>query len=601
VTARLTRAQVPVEQTWNLDDLYPSQEAWEAGLKACEEAIPSVSQYQGRLAEGATVLRDALLTQEALYEKLIRVSTYASLRLSEDGTNPTYQGMMARVGALQAKFGAATSFFKSEILAMSPEQVEAFIAADPVLAEFAHYLRETMAEKPYTLSPETEKVLASFGEVFGAPYMTYSRSKASDMQFDSFIDGEGKEQPNSFALFEGHWESVVDTKTRHAAWESFVKGLKAYQNTFAATFATEVKKNVVMAKVRGFGSAQEMLIHNQRVSMESYTNLLDIIQAELAPHMRRYAALKKRQLGLSTMKWIDLKAPLDPEYNPSITFEEAKTVILDALAPLGTEYGKIMQTALNERWCDLADNIGKSTGAFCSSPYGVHPYILITWKNSMRDVFVMAHELGHAGHFALAQRNQRLTNTRPSMFFIEAPSTMNEMLLRQHILKGTTDKRLRRWVIMQSLGTYYHNYVTHMLEAELQRRIYNRAEAGEPITASVLSETKGQILRDFWGDTVEIDEGARLTWMRQPHYYMGLYPYTYSAGLTCSTEVSRLFEVEGQPAIDRWLSVLKAGGTKKPLELMAMAGVDMSSPEPIRKAVQFVGSLVDELESLFAE
>ncbi|HLO03541.1 MAG TPA: oligoendopeptidase F, partial [Symbiobacteriaceae bacterium] len=549
MSARLTRAQVKIEETWNLDDLFPSNEAWEKGLAACEAALPTVTQYQGRLAESAATLRDALGAQEKLTVQFIRVMTYASLRNSEDGTSPANQGMMARIQALGAKFNAATTFFKSEILAMPVDTVEAWIAGDAELAVFANNLRDTLADKPYTLSPETEKVLASFGEVFGAPYMTYLRSRTSDMQFASFTDAEGNEQANSFNGFEGGWEIVPEVATRHAAWESFVNGLRPYQNTYSATWATEVKKNVVMAKVRGFGSAQEMLIHGQRVTMDAYNNLLDVIQTELSPHMRRYANLKKRVLGLDKMKWIDLKAPLDPTYSPATNFDAARDIILEALSPLGDEYCAGMKRALTERWCDLPDNVGKGGGAFCSSPYGVHPFILITWKNSMRDVFTMAHELGHAGHFLMAQKYQRYVNNRPSTFFIEAPSTMNEMFLGQHLLKGSTDPRFRRWVIMQFLGTYYHNYVTHILEGELQRRIYNLAETGAPITAVTLSTTKGQILSDFWGDTVEIDEGAKLTWMRQPHYYMGLYPYTYSAGLTCSTAAMQQIQAEGQPAI----------------------------------------------------
>jgi oligoendopeptidase F len=315
--------------------------------------------------------------------------------------------------------------------------------------------------------------------------------------------------------------------------------------------------------------------------------------------MRRYAKLRKRVLGLDKLLYCDLKSPLDPGYNPKTTYAEASQTIMDALKVMGPEYSKVIRTALTERWCDLAVNEGKSTGAFCSSPYGVHPFILISWTDTMRGTFVLAHELGHAGHFALAGRNQRYVNTRPSMYNIEAPSTINELLLAQHVMKGSTDARMRRWVITQLLGTYYHNFVTHLLEGELQRRVYKLAEAGKPITASTLSEQKGAIFQEFWGDTVEIDDGARLTWMRQPHYYMGLYPYTYSAGLTVATSVAEAIQTEGQPAVDRWLQVLKAGGTLKPLDLIKLAGVDMSGPEPIRKAVAFVGSLVDELEKSF--
>jgi oligoendopeptidase F len=258
-----------------------------------------------------------------------------------------------------------------------------------------------------------------------------------------------------------------------------------------------------------------------------------------------------------------------------------------------------MEQALSQRWIDYADNVGKSTGAFCASPYGEHSYILITWGGNMRSAFTLAHELGHAGHLMLAARNQQYTNFRPSIYFIEAPSTMNELLLAEHLLKHSNEPRMKRWVILQLLNTYYHNFVTHLLEGDMQRRVYAAAEQGEALTAKKLSNLKHQVLSEFWGDTVELDLGANLTWMRQPHYYMGLYPYTYAAGLTASTAVIQLIKEGGQTVVDRWLDVLKAGGTMRPLDLMKIAGVDMSEAEPIRSAVTYVGSLVDELERLF--
>lgn len=354
-----------------------------------------------------------------------------------------------------------------------------------------------------------------------------------------------------------------------------------------------------MARLRNFSSTTEMLLQPQKVTEEMYSNLLDIIQRELAPHMRRLAALRKRLFALDEMRFCDLKIPLDPSFSPKTSIEDAGRTILDALQVLGEEYAANIKTGLENRWIDYLDNVGKSTGAFCSSPYGVHPYILITWGDTMRSAFVLAHELGHAGHFALANKYQRLTNTRPSLYFIEAPSTLNEMLLADHILKNTSDQRMRRWVIGQLLGTYYHNFVTHLLEAELQRRVYRLAESGKSITANLLTEQKGEVLSSFWGDTVHIDEGAALTWMRQPHYYMGLYPYTYSAGLTASTLIAKKIREEGEPAAKTWIEVLKAGGSLPPLDLMKMAGVDMSKPAPISEAVAYVGSLVSELEASF--
>lgn len=375
--------------------------------------------------------------------------------------------------------------------------------------------------------------------------------------------------------------------------------LKLYQNTIAAVYETEVKKQVSLSRLRGYESVTHMLLKPQNVTLDMYHNQLDVIKNELRPHMRRYARLKKRVLGLDQMRFCDLQAPLDHEFQPKTSFAEARSMIIEALRVMGPEYVQVMETALTGRWVDLADNIGKSTGAFCSSPYGVHPYILITWTDTMRDVFTLAHELGHAGHFYFANKHQRIMNVRPSRYFIEAPSTMNEMLLAQHLLSKTNDSKMKRWVINQLMGTYYHNFVTHLLEGEYQRRVYQMAEQGAALTASVLSEQTREVLSEFWGDEAELDEGASLTWMRQPHYYMGLYPYTYSAGLVASTLVSQMIKKEGQPAVDRWLNVLKAGGTMKPLDLLKEAGVDMSTDEPIRRAVAYVGSLVDELEALY--
>ncbi len=268
---------------------------------------------------------------------------------------------------------------------------------------------------------------------------------------------------------------------------------------------------------------------------------------------------------------------------------------------MGPEYCDFARKTMQQRWVDRSDNIGKSSGAFCASPYGVHPYILITWSDTMRNVFTLAHELGHGGHFGLAMKHQRYVNTRPGNPFVEAPSIMNEMLLAQHILSKTSDPRMRRSVIMQVLETFHHNFVTHLLEAELQRQIYALAESGQSITAAVLNQRKGEILGKFWGDTMQIDDGARMTWMRQPHYYMGLYPYTYSVGLVASTAMANVIQEEGEPAVQRWLNVLKAGGTMTPTELMQSAGIDMSTPAPIHQAVAYVGNLVDELERAFAE
>ncbi|WP_442598366.1 oligoendopeptidase F [Neobacillus sp. D3-1R] len=596
IERRLTRAEVPTELTWNLDDLIVSDEAWEAEMAVIEKDITDIAKFKGQLHTDAKTLLQCLTAQEQISMKLIKVWTFANLRQSADGTDPVNQANSSKLSALRTKVSAALSFIDSEVLALPDGTVETYLKEESKLEPFRKNLTELLQNKKHRLSPETEEAIAALGEVHNAPYNIFLMSKLTDMQFAPIEDEKGNELPVSFSLFETRYEFSPDTYVRRKAYESFKNTLNQYKNTFATTYATEVKKQVALSRLRNYDSVTQMLLDPQQVTEEMYNNQLDIITKELAPHMRRYAQLKKRVLGLDKVLFCDLKAPLDSDFSPSMSYEEASKLILEALKVMGPEYSEIMEKALSERWVDLADNVGKSTGAFCSSPYGSHPYILITWQNTMRNVFTLAHELGHAGHFYLANKNQRIMNTRPSMYFVEAPSTMNEMLLANHLFAGTEDKQMRRWIILQLLGTYYHNFVTHILEGEYQRRVYKLAENGAALTATTLSEVKGNVLSEFWGDTVELDEGANLTWMRQPHYYMGLYSYTYSAGLTASTAVSQMIQEEGQPVVDRWLDVLRAGGTMKPLELMQHAGVDMSKPDSIRKAVAYVGSLIDELE-----
>lgn len=594
-----SRAEVPVETTWDLQDLFVNEAAWEAEFGAIETARAALAVYQGRLGQDGATLLACLTDAETLGARLMRLSTFAYLRNAQDATHPPHQAATARVAALQARVDAATSFIDSEILAMPDGQLQALRQAEPGLAAFDVPLDDLLAQRPHQLSPATEQALAALGEVLNAPYMVYGRCKFGDMRFAPFADARGEVHANSFNAYESRFETHADVDVRRGAWASFTEGLRAHHHTSAATFATEVSKNVALARLRGHASAEAYLLQPHKIPQQLYRNILDIIQAELAPHMQRYARLRQRVLGLDRLLYCDIKAPLDPAYNPPMPWEEACQLVLDALAPMGEDYLAFVRRALTQRWVDRADNVGKSSGAFCSSPYGVHPYILITWSNTMRNVFTLAHELGHGGHFALAMQHQRFVNTRPAMPFIEAPSIMNEMLLAQHILGRSQEQRLRRSVIMQVLGTYHHNFVTHLLEAELQRQVYARAEQGGSITASVLDDCQGRILQGFWGDTVQIDDGARMTWMRQPHYYMGLYPYTYSVGLVASTAMALRVQEEGAPALQRWQQVLKAGGTRTPLELMQWAGVDLGSPQPIRDAVAHVGRLIDELETSF--
>lgn len=593
---RWSRSEVPQEQTWDLEDLFTSEHAWNEALKNVQQDVHIVEKYKGKLASGSAELLHCLTALEEYQQRIVRVAAYANLRASSDGSDPDNQRDAARVSAVLAELRTKLSFVQSELLEIPEEKINQFLQEEPKLRIYEKMLQDTLEKKPYTLTPEMEETLAALSEVHEAPYMIYNRSKSSDMEFEAITDQDGNEHPMSAALYEEQYELSADKQLRRNAYTSFTKTLNQYKNTIAANYATEVTRQVTMSRLRSYDSVTDMLLHPQQVTKEMYLNQLDVLQKALAPHMRRYAKLLKEKLGLEELHYADLKAPIDPEFNPATTYKEATSTILKALEVMGPEYTEIMRRAINERWVDYSDNAGKASGAFCSSPYGVHPYILITWTGNMRGAFVLAHELGHAGHFYLAGKKQTLVNTRPSTYFVEAPSTLNELLLADYLTKKTEDPRMKRWIVSQLLGTYYHNFVTHLLEGEFQRRVYALAEAGTPLTEAVLSQQKKEALENFWGDAVTFDDGAGLTWMRQPHYYMGLYPYTYSAGLTVSTAVAQKIRKEGQPAVNCWLDVLRAGGSMKPLELIKKADVDITNTDTIQEAVDFVGSLVDELE-----
>lgn len=593
---RFKRSEVPLEQTWDLTDLFSSKEAFENELVAVQTDVSTVTKYKGQLHESSDRVHECLQAVEKFQQRLIKVATYASLRTSADGSDPHHQADSAKVQAVIAKISSQLSFIESELLNIPEETLLKFIDENKQLQTYRKLLTDMIQKKQYRLSAEIEEILKALSVVHDAPYMIYQRSKSADMEFAPIKDEQGKELPMSFALYEDRYELSPNTTVRRRAYESFNRTLHQYKNTYAATYATEVTKQVTLAQIRGYASVTDMLLEPQQVTREMYHNQLDIIQKELAPHMRKYIKYKQQQLGLDTMRFCDLQVSVDPNFNPKTTYDEATKIIQDALKIMGPDYRAIMDKAIRNRWIDYSDNIGKTTGAFCSSPYGVHPYILITWTDTMRGAFVLAHELGHAGHFYLAGQYQTLANTRPSTYFVEAPSTLNELLLAEHLFeKHKDDERMVRWIIDQLLGTYYHNFVTHLLEGEYQRRIYALAEAGKPLTANVLTEQKKETLQNFWGDAVEIDDDAGLTWMRQPHYYMGLYPYTYSAGLTVSTLVAQRIKEVGAQAVNGWLDVLKAGGTEKPLELIKKVGIDMSTTEPIKEAVDYVGSLINRL------
>lgn len=592
------RKDVPACLTWDLSLIYPTDAAMEADLEEAKKIADHIeAAYPGRLNDPEMIV-ECLREYEQLQIKLYLISSYTDLAVSVDYYDTAAQEKNEKIAALEAQIASRLSFIESEINAADEAVLDEAIAK---AHRSKHYLEDIRRGKPHQLSPETEKVLAALRKSFSTPYEVYNMAKLADMKFPSFTV-DGKEYPLGYSLFEDDYEYERDTNVRRAAFKAFSDKIRQYENVTATAYNSLVTTEKVIANLRGFDSVFDYLLFDQKVTREMYDRQIDLITKELAPHMQRYARLLQKKYGLEEMTFADLKLTLDPDYDPRVTPAESKEYVEKGLAILGEDYVSMIEEAYRDRWFDFAKNQGKSTGGFCASPYGVGSFILLSWNDRMSDVFTVAHELGHAGHFRHCNRAQSLFDTNVSSYFVEAPSTMNELLMANYLLKTSDDKRFRRWVLSSMINnTYYHNFVTHLREAWYQREVYKIIDAGGSVNAEVLSDIFRRNLKTFWGDAVVLNEGAELTWMRQPHYYMGLYSYTYSAGLTVATQAAARIEREGQPAVDDWKKVLDAGSTLDPAGLAALAGIDITTDKPLRDTIAYIGEIIDEICRLTEE
>lgn len=588
----MARKDVPVKMTWNLSQIYATEEEMYADVKKMETLREQmIIKYKGKL-KNAVMINECLDDLRKLNEWMNLVSHYTDLAVSVDYYNVADQERNGKINRMIANTSSLLSFIESEIVEQEDEVIKEAIEATK---ENKCYLEDLLRSKKHRLHPEAERVLAAISQTTESPYEVYNSAKFADMKFEPFVV-EGKQYPLGYSLFEDDYEYDSRTPVRRAAFEAFSKKIREYENVTATAYNTLVQHEKAMSNLRGFDSVIDSLLFEQKVDKELYNRQIDVIMEKLAPHMRKYARLIKKLHHLDKMTFADLKLPIDAEYDPKVTIEDSKKYIKKGLAILGEDYVKMIDQAYDERWIDFAQNKGKSTGGFCASPYGRNSFILLTWNERMSDVFTLAHELGHAGHFKACNSKQSIFDVEVSNYFVEAPSTMNELLMAHYLLKNSKDNRFRRWVLSSMVSnTYYHNFVTHLIEAAYQREVYKIVDAGGSVQADTLNSIMRDTLKKFWGEEVEIIEGAELTWMRQPHYYMGLYSYTYSAGLTIATQVCKRIENEGKAAIEDWKKVLEAGNTKTPVELAKMAGVDITTDKALMDTIDIIGEMIDEI------
>lgn len=588
------REEVPVKETWDLKDLFTSDQAFYQTLEQVVQMSLDFNHTYYQKLNNIEIIEKALDEYERILIEIDRLYNYPELRLSVDTSNEEAQKVNAKLNTTSGKLAGLLSFVDSEILEL-PDEIISELRSQ---TKYPHFIKQLQNRKPYQLSADVEKVLATLTPTLRSPFELYGTTKSLDINFESF-DYEGVTYPLDYATFENEYEDHPSPEFRRKSFRAFSDALRQYQHTTAATYNMQVQQEKIEADLRGYDSVIDYLLQDQEVTKDMFDRQIDVIMSDLAPVMQKYAKIIQRVHNLDKMRFEDLKISIDPNFEPEISIEESKKYIYGALKVLGDDYVKMLESAYDYRWIDFAQNKGKDTGAYCASPYITHSYVFISWTGKMAETFVLAHELGHAGHFALAQNHQNLLESEASMYFVEAPSTMNEMLMANYLFNSSNNPRFKRWVIGSILSrTYYHNMVTHLLEAAYQREVYSRVDNGESLTAPLLNEIMLNTYKAFFGDTVEMTDGVELTWMRQPHYYMGLYSYTYSAGLTIGTVVSQCIKKEGQPAVDRWLKTLQAGGSQSPIELAQIAGVDITTDAPLKETINYISNLVDELEVL---
>ncbi|MYZ03522.1 M3 family oligoendopeptidase [Ligilactobacillus salivarius] len=558
------RSEVPVNETWDLTAIYPGKKAWKADMVAVRELVTQFqNNYRSKLTE-AKIIIAALHDLETIYQKLSWIEHYAFLPQTTDMTNPEYNQMLVENDNLQAAITADLSFFKTEVLTNPVSLLDQVAEIEP---QFAPVVRHWKVEKPHQLSPEVEKTLATLSPTLNSSERTYTTARAADWDMEDF-EVDGKTYPMSFVLYENTYQYHPNPEVRHKAHQIFSDTLRKHKNTVAANYYTQVSKEKKLADLRGYDSVFDYLLSDQEVSRETFDRQIDVIIDELGPVMQKYVKLLQKERGLDKMLYSDLQIDLDPEFAPKADLESATGYISEAVSVLGEDYKNAILKAFPERWVDFPANAGKESGGFETTPYGLHPYILMSWTGVLPDVYTLIHEL----------------------------------LLTHSLEQKSDDPRMKRFAYTTMLtNTYFHNFITHLLEAAFQREVYTLVENGQTFDGDKLTQIKMDVQKRFWGDAVDIDENAGLTWMRQSHYYMGLYSYTYSAGLTIATQSYLKVLEEGQPAVDRWLEYISLGDQKTPMDAAKVAGVDVTTAEPLHNTIKFLNDTVDKVIALTEE
>ncbi len=557
---RPKRSDVKTEDTWELETIYPTNEAWEADFTRVNAMQPGLSEHQGHIGDSAQTLFEALKRRDAAGDILGRMFVYAYMRLHQDSTDNTYQAMADRVTTLANDINTATSYQTPEILAIPQERLDAFLQEEPGLQVYRHALDEITRERPHILSAEIEALLAQAAELGNAPERIYEMFSSADLTLPSVRDAEGNEVQLTQGNFVSHFLEGRDRDVRHNAFDAMFGAYQSYRNTIATMLSAQVKRNIFFARARRYDSSLQAALEPHNIPVSVYENLITTVNGNL-PVLHRYLRLRKKLLGLDDLHMYDLYVPMVPDIDFKVTYPEAQRQIAQAFAPLGADYVSVVERSFSSRWVDVYENEGKRSGAYSWGSYGTNPFMLLNFHETMDGMFTLAHEMGHSMHSYFTWQTQPYPYSSYTLFVAEVASTLNEALLTHSLLQTTTDPALRMYIINHALETFRTTLYRQTLFAEFEHDIHAQAEAGEALTPESLGATFKRLNDTYYGPVVSVDELIANEWARIPHFYSSFYVYQYATGISASSALAHQILTEGQPAVDRYLRFLRSGSS----------------------------------------
>jgi len=590
------RSAVAAEFTWDLTDIFPSDEAWRAEYEALKPYAEAVAAYQGRLGESAETLLAYFRLDDELNVRVGRLYGYANCKADEDTSNGFYQDLRGKALSLSVTLSSAGAFAASELLALSDETLTRFYAEQPELATYRRPIERVRRRRAHILSPECEALLASAGEMADSPDAIFGVFHNADLRFPAVTDGAGAEQPLTDATFVPLLQSG-DRTLRRNAFETYYATLGGYRNTLAATLDAQFKQLRFFANARRYSSTLDAALDATEVPVSVYDSLIESVHANL-DKMYRYVALRRRLLGVDELHMYDVYTPIAPDVAEEIPFEQAKATVLDALAVLGEDYTAMLREGFDHRWLDVYPNVGKRGGAYSSGIARPHPYVLLNQTDDLDSQFTIAHEMGHAMHSYLSCKHQPVCTSDYVIFVAEVASTCNEVLLMRHLLRKSTDRRERAYLINHFLDQFKGTVYRQTMFAEFERELGRMAERGETLTADALDEKYLALNRLYFGPDMVSDAQIALEWARIPHFYYNYYVFQYATGFSAAVALADRILREGEPAVADYKRFLSGGSSTDPISLLKLAGVDMSTPAPVDAALAMFGELVDELDAL---